>query len=60
MHLCIRVNPEPTPFRLGLVEALFGAMNHAAALFNSGPEIPELTAKVINDVSLNLPIYPSI
>lgn len=31
---------------LGLVEALFGAMNHAAALSHSGPEIPELTAKL--------------
>ena len=31
---------------MGLVEALFGAMNHAAALSHSGPEIPELTAKL--------------
>jgi len=31
---------------LGLVEALFGAMDHSAMLAKAGPEIPELTAKL--------------
>ena len=34
------------PLRLGLVEALFGAMDHSAKLANDGPAIPEFTGKL--------------